>query len=484
MSRSSIFGSGLSSTNFGGGRVSGSILRSPPVQSRSSDKVDEDDGDGDDEDEDDDDEEEDGDDEEDVYHWGDRRYTKSTIVPYRRILASLDRAHHHSLNRHVYSAHLLKRRAPPPSHPLPADSNNRPPKKRQKTSSREGDGDHREEEEGQAPTGEKRFLTKQWTAWPLPPSIVPREADHAPGTQHHTLKTEPKRFSFDPATYSEKGAKEEAPSKMLECTIMALFLRAAKDRIRSRDVAGLEPSLDDEVAGCLLRPIVRSIISKFDKLLTGLYLEREGYTKAIFKQRGNETITETLDAAKRVSSGQQPAEREVRSMGLPESEGEEGEGSDDSEGGIESEKQPTRAIRRRRFPAPPDQAKRYAEKRRRALKLRDWSQVLGVASITGWAEDEVQRAAQKCGELFGESMTWRRLGETDMATRNRTGETWTSAGVAPMRPDVDKDGIATDGFMEPIKGIGRLKRKAQKPNWATRKKLRLARMQQAGAGIA
>ena len=51
------------------------------------------------------------------------------------------------------------------------------------------------------------------------------------------------------------------------------------------------------------------------------------------------------------------------------------------------------------------------EIRQRRLGLRDWSEVLGFASMTGWDPDVVSRAAERCSRLFGEQMNFRTLTE-------------------------------------------------------------------------
>jgi hypothetical protein len=47
----------------------------------------------------------------------------------------------------------------------------------------------------------------------------------------------------------------------------------------------------------------------------------------------------------------------------------------------------------------------------RQVGLMDWSEVLGVASMTGWNERAVARAAQRCAALFGEGMSFRTFDE-------------------------------------------------------------------------
>lgn len=47
--------------------------------------------------------------------------------------------------------------------------------------------------------------------------------------------------------------------------------------------------------------------------------------------------------------------------------------------------------------------------------LRDWSEVLGLASLVGWNERVVERAAQRCSVLFREGIHFRTLPENDAA---------------------------------------------------------------------
>ncbi|KAF2709774.1 hypothetical protein K504DRAFT_379772 [Pleomassaria siparia CBS 279.74] len=45
------------------------------------------------------------------------------------------------------------------------------------------------------------------------------------------------------------------------------------------------------------------------------------------------------------------------------------------------------------------------------IGLMDWSEVLGIASMTGWNERAIARTAQRCATLFGEGMSFRSLDE-------------------------------------------------------------------------
>ncbi|UKZ65204.1 uncharacterized protein TrAtP1_006399 [Trichoderma atroviride] len=51
------------------------------------------------------------------------------------------------------------------------------------------------------------------------------------------------------------------------------------------------------------------------------------------------------------------------------------------------------------------------EKRLRRLGLRDWSDVLGAATLAGFSHQVIARTAKRCANLFGEGMVMRRLDE-------------------------------------------------------------------------
>jgi hypothetical protein len=50
------------------------------------------------------------------------------------------------------------------------------------------------------------------------------------------------------------------------------------------------------------------------------------------------------------------------------------------------------------------------------LRLRDWSDVIGAASIAGFPPHVIARATKRCADLFGESMILRRLDEVPAST--------------------------------------------------------------------
>ncbi|RFU32568.1 hypothetical protein B7463_g3786, partial [Scytalidium lignicola] len=51
------------------------------------------------------------------------------------------------------------------------------------------------------------------------------------------------------------------------------------------------------------------------------------------------------------------------------------------------------------------------------LGLRDWSEVIGSASLVGFSEEVIARAAQRCADLFGEGVKLRSLVESSVGTK-------------------------------------------------------------------
>jgi hypothetical protein len=65
----------------------------------------------------------------------------------------------------------------------------------------------------------------------------------------------------------------------------------------------------------------------------------------------------------------------------------------------------------RKAPARRATSTERATSRQKKLRLRDWSEVLGAAALVGFPPDVIARAAHRCAELFGESMTMRTMFE-------------------------------------------------------------------------
>ncbi|KAI9888003.1 MAG: hypothetical protein M1823_000124 [Watsoniomyces obsoletus] len=91
-------------------------------------------------------------------------------------------------------------------------------------------------------------------------------------------------------------------------------------------------------------------------------------------------------------------------------------------------------------------------RRSRRQGLRDWSDILHIASVTGWDENVIARTADRCSRLFGEGISIRTLHEEDARyPRPRTVEE--EADVVEYRPDY----VASPEEPEPQNGHGGLR---------------------------
>jgi len=55
------------------------------------------------------------------------------------------------------------------------------------------------------------------------------------------------------------------------------------------------------------------------------------------------------------------------------------------------------------------------------LLTRDWSDVVGMAALSGWDSNVVQRASERCARLFGENMLFRTFIEGGSVANKVTG---------------------------------------------------------------
>lgn len=151
------------------------------------------------------------------------------------------------------------------------------------------------------------------------------------------------------------------------------------------------PLADDDRARRILLPSIRHVISKADDLLEGLQKAREAYAGNWNKTAAGKTTTgEDTDAAavtsrSRDRSVNRPRKKRARASSV------------NSEAPLMSTT--STSSRGRQKP------------KMKQLKLRDWSEVLGMAALTGWDPGVVQRAAERCSRLFGEDMLFRTFHE-------------------------------------------------------------------------
>ncbi|KAG9229925.1 RNA polymerase I-specific transcription initiation factor-domain-containing protein [Amylocarpus encephaloides] len=387
----------------------------------------------------------------------------------RGLAASLDGLRNQDLGVHLYNAHALKRRADElkgkTTEGIPIDN----------------PVDQEDAEDPFVPN-------KRWTAWPLPPHLVPREDE--------------KVGEDDPDDiYTFKRQRVEHPSRVLEEVLTGVALKFAKETFAAREWAtppgedldvrrsqsratsprksreyqesdeddrevfgakdeddpsivrepdvsesSLRPifSADDENSARLLRPTIRNALSKLDEVLMALHYARKTCHEASKSADGK--ITSDGDSSRQF---QNLAHRTKRSHDQA------GEGINDAK---HPRKKPTgrpkkvhprlngeteeeylvriARIRRVRVPkfasiavedspisrSPLGQATRAPKEQKQPkskkssteefLRPRDWSEVLGSATLVGIPPDIIARATQRCANIFGEGMVMRTLPET------------------------------------------------------------------------
>lgn len=355
----------------------------------------------------------------------------------RALAASLDQQRANELSIHLYNAHALKARLH--DHDAASQVNHYHSKKQWIKADEEGTLPWRPDAD--------------WTAWPQRPEDVPRTGE-AFGVAVPSREDER-------STYRKSDSWK--PSADLEEEIQAIMLRRAKEQLSERRMQPPERSIlphgiaessprkrqrssssassdesssqserephpshserhgssphdeghdfkmliDDEAAANILQPNIRHIVCKIDDLLLGLHKSRKGH------------VRESATSRSRSRSQRRKPRTKAKAKAATDDE-DEGELSD----------QP-RSIGKRKNARPsilstagdavgsssPDTVEADAftkddvQKRKRKPKLnpRDWSEVLGMASLVGWDQAVLDRASERCSLLFGERMTFRKI---------------------------------------------------------------------------
>ncbi|KAL6716755.1 hypothetical protein ACLMJK_006323 [Lecanora helva] len=374
---------------------------------------------------------------------------RNWTAPERGLAASLDQLTAKDLSVHLYNAFMLR--------------------KRQSTShnQQQPQGDLEPEVSGT----DRWKPPKLWTAWPLPPSDVPRD-------------DEGKRWEED-SPQSRLSVNMEKPSQMLDDMLVAQILRLSRKKFEQRnsedplsekdnsqpephkgqstetsnedskdDVKAQRPVImtDDERANEILHSTVRHILTELDCLLIALHRSRASYLPV------KTSVIEPQEQVSQSSSHRRPRKRMRTASSdnpgdvpmLPASNGSEGEGQ-------------FKKKCKERSKSPRGRSNvRSIQDRKVRLGLRDWSEILGFASLVGWDPNVVNRAAARCASLFGEGMTFRTLKEgyadftecTYLPNENKPSRRPHNSAIE-NHSDSEGDeqligGVHGDGFLQPI----------------------------------
>ncbi|KAJ5225349.1 hypothetical protein N7468_006574 [Penicillium chermesinum] len=293
----------------------------------------------------------------------------------------------------------------------------------------------------EAEDDEVAAFRKRWVAWPMSAATVP-------------CPSEPLyRKQADLGIYGKPA--DFRPSADLEDSIIASMMNTAQQRFKAREwdndglkinpekrTAGpddmdtmdedkkdhddahlgapvLKPVIqsDDDISRRQLLPLSRNVITQVDKLLMGLHHSIRNRVDDI--ESSDDSATDE-DAS---SSGRSKGNRKGRGRGRTQSRGRKR-----ARRGSRSERE-SNSRRNQRLSAIGDQGiegdkEEDGENEMRPtmldrMALRDWSEVMGVASMIGLPAGAVKRASRRCADLFNQDMTFRTLQEGRMEPVSR-----------------------------------------------------------------
>lgn len=166
-------------------------------------------------------------------------------------------------------------------------------------------------------------------------------------------------------------------------------------------------SADDEEAWRTLVPSTRHLLSKVDDLLAGLHKARLAYAVrdhgSLSRSRSAMSEAATTDDERFARSGSRTGSRK---RGRKRKRSPSFERGDSDFGNIK----PTPGAR---------SASRHFGTKERTYGPRDWSDVLGMAALTGWKTETIARASERCAKLFNQNMMFRTFCEGNHGPRNQ-----------------------------------------------------------------
>ena len=381
---------------------------------------------------------------------------RNRTAPERDLAGSLDQVQAKDLSVHLYNSFKLGQR------------------NRIRTSDSRGETNQRS----------KWVPPKVWTAWPLPPDIVPREHDET-------------QWEEDAVPSVSRHSSPKRPSRHLQEMLIAQVLRSAKERFHERQWEGTpQPGMtataqgqqsqstesvsskrfkakhgheslgqkpvvmaDDHRASEILQATVQHMMTKLNDLLMGLHHARSAYL--LVPDSSSETDAQTSERS--VSRGRPPKRK--REPTKPD---------EDTGATTDAPDHPSRkksGSQHKIEPARPSSGRSRSQifrNRKNSLGLRGWSDVLGTASMTGWHQSVVGSAAARCTTLFDECIKFRTLEEGKkvqeehlylpdvlpiVSAENSQGEIWQAREDRSNNSEgAMVGGVHVDGFLKPIAG--------------------------------
>ncbi len=261
---------------------------------------------------------------------------------------------------------------------------------------------------------------------------------------------------------AEGGNTEEPPeSGQRQEELLEPAMKEASEPPQLEKLLKPAVSADDDRARELLRPSIRHTLSKLDEVLMVLHHTRRTCLQySHFEESIDEdTPVENLATEESTSPVKRPKGRPRKFANLTDRSRSQVESIDEADlfrakkthrgrpqkvyERLEGESQHEYLIRIARIQkkplpafAPPQETPETPEPRRsgksparlatekekeqarkRRIRPRDWSEVLGAAALVGFPPDVIARATQRCANLFGESMSMRSIVERPFSVK-------------------------------------------------------------------
>ena len=248
-----------------------------------------------------------------------------------------------------------------------------------------------------------------WTAWPLAPSVVPRENEDShwehdglpPSYRNRSTKLPHEWLGDILVGHALKKAKEALSRQKLDNRNTSLDEAASLPPFICLNENGkpvkLEPVVmeDDDQAADLLRPSLHHVFQQLGNLLGALRQAR------ITQPSHMDNVDEIRDEDGRVEEKPGHKDEKLRFAFAPASSGL----------GPSSSKTHSASLMNRKNSRVEKAQTRQSQKSKTRRHLQGWSDVLGMASLAGWDSQVVQRAAVRCASIYQEGMSFRRFEE-------------------------------------------------------------------------
>ena len=390
----------------------------------------------------------------------------------RDLAASLNQLQAKNLSVHLYNSFKLKQRNRIRGPGQPIQTSERP---------------------GEANEGSEWVPPKIWAAWPLPPSIVPREHEEA-------------RWEEGTKLSELSHSSPRRPGQHLQEMLVAQVLRKAKERFQDRqrksspqaalttiprgqqsqglgrdptgnsydiqddEILGQKPVVmaDDQRASEILQATVQHMMTRLDDLLLGLHHARSAYL--LVEDSGTDSPGQKSE---RTKLGGRPRKRK-RKVSKADEGAEPSHDVPDHLSSSSDDSNPSRRMstsqpkmHRARSSSRRSQSQQFRDRKGR-LGLRDWGDVLGIASMIGWQQNVVGSATARCATLLEEGIKFRTLPEgrtvweeqlylpnaPSLVFREQNQSDTCSENKSPSNrfESVTVGGVHVDGFLEPIEG--------------------------------